>query len=103
MEASDQNRTCTCARCRSRGYMAPAVLLTLGVLFLIAEFVPRYDFDRTWPILLIVIGLVKILQWSSPMTGHVDVSQIGAGSPPPGIPPGDTGQTPAGGQEVSHG
>jgi hypothetical protein len=68
-ESYARSRTCACPRCRANWYMGPAVLVTLGVLFLLSEFsVAR--FERTWPILLIVIGLVKVLQWSSPLTGH---------------------------------
>jgi hypothetical protein len=53
--------------------MGPAVLITLGVLFLLSEGTP-YDwleFHHTWPALLIVIGLVLFLQHSAPATGHV--------------------------------
>ena len=39
------------ARCRAHGYMGPAVLITLGVLFLLAQVSSTYwlNFDRTWP------------------------------------------------------
>ena len=52
------NPYCSCARCRAHGYMGPAVLITIGVLFLLAQVASSYwlDFDRTWPALLIVIG-----------------------------------------------
>jgi phage shock protein C len=36
--------------------MGGIVLITLGVLFLIANLVPDLDFGDLWPILLIVIG-----------------------------------------------
>ena len=64
------NRACVCPRCRSQRFMAPAVLVTLGVLFLLDGFT-RFDFHEGWPLLLIVIGLVKVLQWNTPATGHV--------------------------------
>jgi Domain of unknown function (DUF5668) len=53
--------------------MGPAVLITLGVLFLLAQVSSTYwlNFDRTWPALLIVIGLVSFLRHSAPMNGHV--------------------------------
>jgi hypothetical protein len=53
--------------------MGPAVLITLGVLFLLAQVTSNYwlNFDRTWPALLIVIGLVSFLRHSAPMNGHV--------------------------------
>jgi hypothetical protein len=59
--------------------MGPAVLITLGVLFMLSEFgVAR--FHNTWPILLIVIGLVKVLAGNLDTTGHTDV--IAPGAPP---------------------
>jgi hypothetical protein len=53
--------------------MGPAVLITLGVLFLLDQVVHVYwmEFGRTWPALLIVIGLVMFLQHNAPATGHV--------------------------------
>ena len=83
-----KNRACGCARCRCSGYMGPAVLVTLGVLFLISE-ISRFTFHQTWPILLIVIGMVKVLQWNSPASGHVEPTYVG---PPP--PPGSDSQVP---------
>jgi hypothetical protein len=62
---------CRCARCRTRGLMGPAVLITLGVLFLIGQYGGRYRFEELWPILLIVIGLVKVGEALSSSEGHV--------------------------------
>lgn len=60
---------CGCPRCRCRGLMGPIVLITLGVLFTIAEFT-RFRFHDLWPVLLIAIGVVKAIEFSMPMTGH---------------------------------
>jgi phage shock protein PspC (stress-responsive transcriptional regulator) len=38
------------------------VLITLGVLFLIARFVPQIRFHDLWPILLIVIGISMLVR-----------------------------------------
>jgi Domain of unknown function (DUF5668) len=67
------NPSCSCPRCRAHGFMGPAVLITLGVLFLLDQVVHVYwmEFGRTWPALLIVIGLVMFLQHNAPATGHV--------------------------------
>lgn len=76
--------------------MGPAVLITLGVLFLLAQVTSNYwlNFDRTWPALLIVIGLVSFLRHSAPMNGHVPREygavppvQTGYGQAPYGQPP----------------
>jgi hypothetical protein len=45
--------------CR-KGNLGPVVLVTLGTLFLI-ESMDGPDFGRTWPVLLLAIGLVKLL------------------------------------------
>jgi hypothetical protein len=50
--------------------MGPAVLITVGVLFLLEQ-LHVMSFGRSFPILLIVIGVVKIAQRSAPETGHV--------------------------------
>jgi hypothetical protein len=43
--------------CAIRG---PITLITVGTLFAVAQFTP-YGFDRTWPVLLIVFGLMSLL------------------------------------------
>ena len=73
------NPRCGCARCRAHGFMGPAVLITLGVLFLMDQVVHVYwmEFGRTWPALLIVIGLVMFLQHNALATGHVPREYMG--------------------------
>lgn len=61
---------CPCTRCRSRGLMGPAILITLGVLFLIPQFMHRLDFGDLWPIILIVIGAVKLFEYGASTEGH---------------------------------
>ncbi len=61
---------CPCTRCRSRGLMGPAILITLGVLFLIPQFVHRVNFGDLWPIILIVIGAVKLFEDGASTEGH---------------------------------
>lgn len=65
-----------CERCRARCLMGPAVLVTLGLLFLL-ETQDVISFGRTWPVLLVVIGLVKVYQGSCSTAGHI-------GGPTPG-------------------
>jgi hypothetical protein len=80
--------SCQCARCRSRRLMGPAVVLTLGFLFLF-ESLGRVDFGKTWPILLLVIGGVKLFQNSASTEGHSTPPP-----PPPGPPAAATGDAP---------
>ncbi|MDX1982424.1 MAG: DUF5668 domain-containing protein [Bryobacteraceae bacterium] len=46
----------------------PVLLITLGVLFSIDHFGP-YGFSRTWPVLLIVVGLLKLWEHRSRQAG----------------------------------
>jgi uncharacterized membrane protein len=50
--------------------MGPAILITLGVLFLVPQFVHRLDFGDLWPIILIVIGAVKLFEYGASTEGH---------------------------------
>jgi TM2 domain-containing membrane protein YozV len=77
--------TCPCMRCQTRCLMWPAILLTLGVLFLMDGFL-GIDFSRTWPVLLIVIGGIKFLQVSGLTEGHVGPGEPGSRYTPPPPP-----------------
>jgi hypothetical protein len=63
--------------------MGPAVLVTLGLLFLMAN-ASNYSFERTWPILLIVIGAIKVARYVISDEGHFNPGQY----PLPPYPPG---------------
>ncbi|MCU1238583.1 MAG: hypothetical protein JWP63_6550 [Candidatus Solibacter sp.] len=56
-----KNRDCEPSLVRSiRG---PITLITLGALFALNNFT-QYSFDKTWPVLLIVFGLLSLLKRS---------------------------------------
>jgi hypothetical protein len=83
---------CACEQCRTRRLMGPAMLVTLGVLFLL-DSVSHIEFHRTWPAILLVIGVVKLFQSNASPAGHVgplppDATVYSPGPPPP--PPGPT-------------
>jgi len=61
--------------------MAPAVLVTLGILVLLGN-LDVIDVHKSMPILLIVIGLIMLLQRTSSSEGHV-----AAGFVQPGVTP----------------
>ncbi len=63
---------CTCPRCRRRHIMGPIVLITIGVLFALQTIWHRWDVSRTWPVLLVVIGVVKLLQYFAPAASWHD-------------------------------
>ena len=65
-----RNRACACGRCRARGLMGPAVIVTVGVLLLL-QTLDIVDFGRSWPVLLLVIGGVLLIGHSGSTEGHV--------------------------------
>ena len=85
---SDKNR-CTCRRCTIRGLMGPAVITTIGLLFLLSEFRGGWlSFWNTFPVILIVIGAILLASSVAPMDGHIDSSTATAVTPPsPPTPP----------------
>ncbi len=77
---------CYCERCRTRKLMGPAMLVTIGVLFLL-DTTSRVGFGRTWPAILLVIGVVKLLQSNASSDGHIGPLPPGIPGVPPGAPP----------------
>ena len=68
---ADSNRIhCTCAHCRLRSLMGPLIIITVGVLFMIAQF-SRFSFGDLWPVLLIVIGVVLVAQQLASKQCHI--------------------------------
>jgi TM2 domain-containing membrane protein YozV len=77
---------CPCVRCRTRGMMGSAVLITLGVLFLLQSYRVTY-FDRSFPVLLLVIGCVLLISRTGSTEGHIERGWVqSAVPPPPGSP-----------------
>jgi membrane-bound ClpP family serine protease len=93
MNGYQYNRACRCTRCRSQGIMWPVILITLGILFLLDNLgVPGFGFDHSWPVILLVVGGVKLLQSNAPMEDHIaptSLPRVAAGVPsaPPMSPP----------------
>lgn len=82
---SDRVR-CNCQRCTIRGLMGPVVVVTVGVLFLLQEMRGGYfDFGNTYPVILIVIGLISLASAMASSEGHV--SPAPPMQPIPPIPP----------------
>lgn len=78
--------TCQCDRCRMRRIMGPAIMLTIGILFQL-QTLDVVDFDRTWPAILLVIGIVKLLQSNASTAGHTGLFPAGRNVAPPPPPP----------------
>lgn len=68
---------------RRGGLVGPAVLITIGAIFLADRWWPGMSFGRLWPLILIVIGLVRLLETS--IGGE---EKVYPAPPPPPPPPG---------------
>ncbi len=75
----DSGRMPSDPRYRSKRLMGPAIVLTIGVLLLMST-LDIAHFGRTWPVILLVVGAVKLLQGS--VRGETDTPS----SPPPSDP-----------------
>jgi hypothetical protein len=78
---------CPCGRCRARRLMGPAMVLTIGVLFLLDHSLHVARFGQTWPVILLVVGAVKLIQGSASTEGHIASWGPSPDSPPAPIPP----------------
>jgi hypothetical protein len=84
---SDQVR-CRCARCTIRALVGPAVIVTVGVLFLLQQARGGYfEFGNTYPVILVVIGAILLASSLAPMDGHVSSTPIPPAPPAPGATP----------------
>ena len=89
---SDRVR-CQCGRCTIRALLGPAVVITIGVLFLLQEVRGGYfDFGNTYPVILVVIGAILLASSLASMEGHIPSETV-----PPATPsaPGSTTAGPA--------
>jgi hypothetical protein len=49
--------------------MGPLMLITVGAIFLLGRFT-SVGFEKLWPVILVVAGVVLFLQSSSSRAGH---------------------------------
>lgn len=70
-----RNRSCQCVRCRAHGLMGAAVLITLGVLFLMNNYY-ILRFEQGLPALLLVIGCVLLVSRTGSTEGHIQPGWI---------------------------
>src|ERR1700752_1671366 len=78
------NTKCRCPRCTIRSLLGPAVIVTVGVLFLLQQMRGGYfDFGNTYPVILVVIGAILLASSLAPMDGHISSSAVPPAAPPP--------------------
>jgi hypothetical protein len=74
---------CHCARCTIRSLTGPAILITVGVLFLLQETRGgMFNLNHTFPVILVVVGAILLASSLAPMEGHMS-----AGMPQPPVTP----------------
>ena len=78
-----------------RAIRGPITLITIGVLFALNNFT-QYGFDRTWPVILIVFGLLSLLRRATLPAGVPPMGGPSAPSTPPHgyLAPGGYSQSP---------
>jgi hypothetical protein len=80
---------CACRRCTIRGLTGPAIIITVGVLFLLDQVRGGYfSFGNTYPVILIVIGVISLAAAAASTEGHVS-------GPVPPTAPGAPGSVPS--------
>jgi hypothetical protein len=78
---------CRCARCTIRGLMGPAVVITIGVLFLLQEMRDGgYGFSNTYPFILVVVGAILLASSLAPGEGHISSEVVPPAVTPPAPP-----------------
>lgn len=91
---------CHCQCCTIRGFTGPVIVITIGVLFLLHQ-VHRgaLDFSNTWPMILVVLGLVHLASSLVSREGHIEPAPPAPPVPPvpppvnpPAVPPSGQGQ-----------
>jgi len=70
MNPYTKNPACSCSRCRAGRLLLPALIITVGVLFLLHAN-GAMDIDRSWPVAFLVAGLFLFLSSSASIEGHV--------------------------------
>jgi len=72
---------------RGGGLVGPAILITIGTIFLMDRWFPDFSFHRLWPLILIVIGLVRLLEMSMSPSDATTYPAPPQPPPPPSQPP----------------
>ena len=92
---------CECAHCRTGGAIGPVMLLTFGVLLLLSA-AHAIAFSRTWPILLLLYGGMRLLYSNASTEGHIEPSAPPATGAGPSPPPASSGAAVKSTGEVDH-
>jgi hypothetical protein len=80
---------CHCQSCNIRSLTGPALIITFGVLLLLHEARGGdFYFGNTWPVLLVVLGILHLASSFASRDGHIEPPPpIQPGAVPPSVPP----------------
>lgn len=91
---SNQAR-CHCQSCTIRGLTGPAIVITIGILFLLHQTRGgSLDFGNTWPVILVVMGLIYLGSALAPRDGHIEPLATPPSAPPASSAPPPPPQAP---------
>jgi LiaI-LiaF-like transmembrane region len=80
---------CHCQGCTMRSMTGPAIVITIGVLFLLHQaHGGNLDFGNTWPVILVVVGFLYLVSSLASREGHIDTA-------PTPVPPTTTAPPPS--------
>ena len=83
---------CNCQSCTIRGFAGPAVVITVGVLMLLSEVRGGiFYFGNTWPVILVVIGILHLASSVASREGHITLAPSQTLPPAPPVPPPSAG------------
>ena len=68
--AEETKMKCNCAHCRVSCLMGPLMLITVGAIFLAAQYT-RFGMSDLWPLFLIVPGIILLAQSFASKEGHI--------------------------------
>jgi hypothetical protein len=64
---------CRCQSCTIRGLTGPAIVITVGILFLLHQMRGgSLDFGNTWPVILVVMGFIFLASSLASKEGHIE-------------------------------
>ena len=69
-----------------RSIKGPVIMITIGVLFAVDRFTD-YHFHQTWPVLLIVVGLLQLVGGRRRRADYYPPAHPSAATPPAATPP----------------
>lgn len=79
---------CHCQSCTIRGLTGPAVVITIGVLFLLHQLHGgHFYFGNTWPVILVVIGFLYLASSLASREGHIEPPSATLPPTAPPVPP----------------